>query len=64
MDVFLTGGGKGDAKKQIHVKTYMSPWEKAMKGDENLLATLKTAMPGPIQPKDLPKWKCFNRCTA
>lgn len=62
MDVFFTGSGKaGGAKKQIHVKTYVSPWEKAMKGDENLLATLKTAMPVPIDKKDPPKYKSFNR---
>ncbi|KAE8280838.1 Myozenin-1 Calcineurin-interacting protein 2 Calsarcin-2 [Larimichthys crocea] len=60
VDFFLTGGGKGD-KKRMYVKTYMSPWEKAMKGDENLLATLKTSMPGPLEKKDFPKWKCFNR---
>lgn len=60
--VFITGGG-GDAgrKHLIAVKTYVSPWEKAMKGDENLIATLKAGMPGPIQQKDLPKWKSFNR---
>ncbi|KAM9365651.1 myozenin-1a [Pholidichthys leucotaenia] len=55
------GGKGGDAKKQIIIKTYISPWEKAMKGDEGLLATLKTGMPGPIIRKDLPKYKCFNR---
>ena len=58
----LKGGGRDDAsKKQSHLKTYVSPWEKAMKGDENLLATLKAAMPGPVERKDLPKYKCFNR---
>ncbi|XP_034040708.1 myozenin-1-like isoform X2 [Thalassophryne amazonica] len=58
----LKGGGKGDkSKKQIHVKTYVSPWEKAMKGDENLLSTLKSKMPGPIMHRDLPNYKCFNR---
>uniref|UniRef100_A0A667YVI9 Myozenin 1 n=1 Tax=Myripristis murdjan TaxID=586833 RepID=A0A667YVI9_9TELE len=49
------------SKKEIHVKTYVSPWEKAMKGDENLVATLKASMPGPIVHIDLPKYKCFNR---
>lgn len=62
MDIFFTGGGKDAAsKKQIFVKTYVSPWEKAMKGDESLIATLKASMPGPIEEKDLPKYKCFNR---
>lgn len=61
-DVFITGG-RGDAgRKHISaMKTYVSPWEKAMKGDENLIATLKAGMPGPIQQRDLPKWKSFNR---
>ncbi|KAM9727978.1 myozenin-1a [Menidia menidia] len=55
------GGKDGGTKTEIHVKTYMSPWEKAMKGDENLLSTLKSAMPGPIAPKDILKYKSFNR---
>uniref|UniRef100_A0A7N8XEY4 Synaptopodin 2-like a n=1 Tax=Mastacembelus armatus TaxID=205130 RepID=A0A7N8XEY4_9TELE len=68
----LGKGGKGEgtsesplkdaSKKKTHVITYVSPWEKAMKGDENLIATLKTAMPGPLERKELlPKYKCFNR---
>lgn len=61
VDIFLTGGGSDDNKKHPTVKTYVSPWEKAMKGDENLLATLKTSMPGPIKEKQFPKWKTFNR---
>uniref|UniRef100_A0A4W6G688 Myozenin 1 n=1 Tax=Lates calcarifer TaxID=8187 RepID=A0A4W6G688_LATCA len=60
VDFSFTGGG-GASKKQLVVKTYVSPWEKAMKGDEGLLATLKTAMPGPIERKELPKYRCFNR---
>ncbi|XP_071336206.1 myozenin-1a [Trachinotus anak] len=58
----LKGGGTdGASKKHIHVKTYVSPWEKAMKGDEGLIATLKTAMPVPSEHKELPKYKSFNR---
>lgn len=58
----LKGGGTDDlVKKHIYVKTYISPWEKAMKGDESLIATLKTGMPGPHEHKDLPKYKSFNR---
>ncbi|MEQ2243011.1 hypothetical protein ILYODFUR_002661 [Ilyodon furcidens] len=54
--------GKGGKSKTLAVvKTYVSPWEKAMKGDENLLATLKPEMPGPIDRKHLPKYKSFNR---
>uniref|UniRef100_A0A3Q3WC81 Myozenin 1a n=1 Tax=Mola mola TaxID=94237 RepID=A0A3Q3WC81_MOLML len=55
---------ENDAEKHPHVKTYVSPWEKAMNGDENLLATLKTSMPGPIKQKDFPKWKMFNSCAV
>ncbi|CAB1447206.1 unnamed protein product [Pleuronectes platessa] len=60
LDVSSTGGGCDDATK-ITLKGYMSPWEKAMKGDENLIATLKAGMPGPTDRKDLPKYKSFNR---
>ncbi|XP_077351663.1 myozenin-1a [Festucalex cinctus] len=54
-------GGKDDAAKKMHLKAYISPWEKAMKGDETLLATLKGIMPGPIHHIELRKYKCFNR---
>ncbi|KAM4629307.1 myozenin-1-like [Polymixia lowei] len=58
----LKGGGVDDpTMKKTYVKTYMSPWEKAMKGDESLTATLKSTMPGPYIQEDLPKYKCFNR---
>ncbi|XP_068424477.1 myozenin-1a [Clinocottus analis] len=58
----LKGGGSNDAsQKLLLLKTYKSPWEKAMKGDETLIATLKTGMPGPIDKKDAQKYKCFNR---
>ncbi|KAF3708035.1 Myozenin-1 Calsarcin-2 [Channa argus] len=58
----LKGGGKDAAsKKLILVKTYVSPWEKAMKGDESLIATLKPLMLGPTERKELPMYKCFNR---
>ncbi|XP_077586304.1 myozenin-1a [Stigmatopora nigra] len=53
-------GGKDDVSK-MHIKTYTSPWEKAMKGDEGLLATLKGFMPGPGGQIDLRKFKSFNR---
>ena len=62
VDFFFTDADKaGGATKLIHIKTYVSPWEKAMKGDEKLLATLKTAMPIPAEKEDLPKYKSFNR---
>ncbi|XP_056148080.1 myozenin-1a [Lampris incognitus] len=58
----LKGGGTDDpTKKHIHVRTYVSPWEKAMKGDENLLATMRSKMPGPHVHEDSPGYKTFNR---
>ncbi|MFT7805958.1 myozenin-1 isoform X2 [Arapaima gigas] len=48
-------------KKREYVKTYISPWERAMKGDEGLMATMKVEMPGPVVQRELPKYKCFNR---
>ncbi|XP_055033080.1 myozenin-1b isoform X2 [Misgurnus anguillicaudatus] len=44
-----------------YVKTYVSPWERAMKDDESLKETMKLKMPGPQVFKDLPKYKSFNR---
>ncbi|XP_052428932.1 myozenin-1-like [Carassius gibelio] len=48
-------------KKGAYVKTYVSPWERAMKGNEELLATMKSQMPGPCSQKELRNYKCFNR---
>jgi len=45
----------------MSVKTYMSPWERAMKGNEDLTSTLKPHMPGPVIYQELPKYKTFNR---
>jgi len=58
-----TKGGNSDASSQklLLLKTYKSPWEKAMKGDEILIATMKTGMPGPIEKTDALKYKSFNR---
>lgn len=44
-----------------YVKTYVSPWERAMKDDEALKETMKLKMPGPQVQEDLPKFKSFNR---
>ncbi|XP_076141197.1 myozenin-1a isoform X2 [Alosa pseudoharengus] len=57
------GGKAGEktATKREYVKTYLSPWEQAMKGNEDLKATLKANMPGPYIYQDLPKYKSFNR---
>ncbi|XP_063048236.1 myozenin-1a [Engraulis encrasicolus] len=54
-------GGKAGESATAHVKMYMSPWEKAMKGNEDLTATMKMHMPGPHIHVDLPKYKSFNR---
>ncbi|KAJ4948317.1 hypothetical protein JOQ06_019853 [Pogonophryne albipinna] len=58
----LKGGGSDDASKTMLIlKSYVSPWEKAMKGDEILVATMKGGMAGPCGAKDLRKYKSFNR---
>lgn len=49
-------------RKEEYVRTYVSPWERAMKGNEELTATMRAAMPGPIQMHpELPMYKSFNR---
>ncbi|XP_016412439.1 myozenin-1-like [Sinocyclocheilus rhinocerous] len=48
-------------KRAAYVNTYVSPWERAMKGNEELVATMKAQMPGPCPQKELSKYKCFNR---
>ncbi|KAB5581525.1 hypothetical protein PHYPO_G00176720 [Pangasianodon hypophthalmus] len=50
-----------EKKRKEHTKTYVSPWEKAMKGNEELISTMKPYMPGPCAHGDLPKYKSFNR---
>lgn len=50
-----------ERKRQEYIRTYVSPWERAMKGDKNLTATMKACMPGPYIHKDLPLYKSFNR---
>ncbi|XP_058235778.1 myozenin-1a [Hemibagrus wyckioides] len=50
-----------EKKRKEYVKTYVSPWEKAMKGNAELISTMKPYMPGPCDQKDLTKYKCFNR---
>ncbi|KAG7492550.1 hypothetical protein MATL_G00015520 [Megalops atlanticus] len=50
-----------EKKRREYVKTYISPWERAMKGDTELTATMKMKMPGPHVYQELPKYKSFNR---
>uniref|UniRef100_H3CLN2 Myozenin 1b n=1 Tax=Tetraodon nigroviridis TaxID=99883 RepID=H3CLN2_TETNG len=45
-----------------YIRTYVSPWERAMKGDEDLVATMRSSMPGPIRiHPEPPMYKSFNR---
>ncbi|XP_044033849.1 myozenin-1b isoform X2 [Siniperca chuatsi] len=51
-----------EKRKEEYVRTYVSPWERAMKGNEELTVTMKASMPGPIQMHpELPLYKSFNR---
>ncbi|XP_040924239.1 myozenin-1 isoform X2 [Betta splendens] len=51
-----------ERRRQEYVRTYVSPWERAMKDNEELKATMKLSMPGPIQNHlQLPQYKSFNR---
>uniref|UniRef100_A0A3B4BA19 Myozenin 1b n=1 Tax=Periophthalmus magnuspinnatus TaxID=409849 RepID=A0A3B4BA19_9GOBI len=51
-----------ERRRKQYVRTYVSPWERAMKGDEILVATMKGRMPGPIKiHSELPQYKSFNR---
>ncbi|XP_041830159.1 myozenin-1b isoform X1 [Melanotaenia boesemani] len=49
-------------RRKEYVRTYISPWERAMRGNEDLEATMKACMPGPIQiHPEMPQYKSFNR---
>uniref|UniRef100_A0A672IVR3 Myozenin 1b n=1 Tax=Salarias fasciatus TaxID=181472 RepID=A0A672IVR3_SALFA len=51
-----------EKRRREYVRTYVSPWEKAMRGNEELKATMRASMPGPIQiHPDLPQYKSFNK---
>ncbi|KAK2884610.1 myozenin-1b [Channa argus] len=51
-----------EIRRKEYVRTYVSPWERAMKGNEDLIATMKACMPGPIQEHpEVPQYKSFNR---
>uniref|UniRef100_A0A673AWM5 Myozenin 1b n=1 Tax=Sphaeramia orbicularis TaxID=375764 RepID=A0A673AWM5_9TELE len=55
-------GEEKERRRKAYIRTYVSPWERAMKGNEELTATMKASMPGPIQIHlDLPQYKSFNR---
>ncbi|CAM4710219.1 unnamed protein product [Leuciscus chuanchicus] len=53
--------GAEKEKRLEYVNSYVSPWEHAMKDDEELKKTMRWKMPGPQVHKDLPKYKSFNR---
>lgn len=49
-------------RRQEYVRTYVSPWERAMRGNEELTSTMRPNMPGPVHlHADLPLYKSFNR---
>lgn len=49
-------------RRQDYVRTYVSPWERAMRGNEELTATMRPNMPGPVHlHPELPLYKSFNR---
>ncbi|XP_078135936.1 myozenin-1b [Sander vitreus] len=51
-----------EKRRKGYVRTYVSPWERAMHGNQELTATMKSSMPGPIQMHlELPLYKSFNR---
>ncbi|CAB1412929.1 unnamed protein product [Pleuronectes platessa] len=51
-----------EAKSKEYIRTYVSPWERAMRGNVELTATMRGNMPGPIQiHPDLILYKSFNR---
>lgn len=53
-----------EEKKPENARMYISPWERAMKGDTELTATMKVEMPGPYIYQDPPSFKSFNRWVA
>ncbi|XP_034564266.1 myozenin-1b isoform X2 [Notolabrus celidotus] len=49
-------------RNEEYIRNYVSPWERAMKGNEELTATMRASMPGPIRMHaELPLYKSFNR---
>ncbi|XP_076855854.1 myozenin-1b [Brachyhypopomus gauderio] len=61
VEVDVDAEAEKQKRRDEYVKTYISPWERAMKDDEELKATMRTQMPGPHVHEDLPKYKSFNR---
>ncbi|XP_016889466.1 myozenin-1b isoform X2 [Cynoglossus semilaevis] len=62
VEVIVDEEAEKEERRREYVRTYVSPWERAMKGNEELKATMKSYMPGPIQIQpDLPQYKSFNK---
>lgn len=51
-----------ERRRREYVRTYVSPWERAMRGNQELTATMRTSMPGPGRVQ-FPQYKSFNRYT-
>ncbi|XP_077359332.1 myozenin-1b isoform X1 [Festucalex cinctus] len=49
-----------EKRRREYVRTYVSPWERAMKGNQELTATMRASMPGPGRVQ-FPQYKSFNR---
>nr|XP_061807982.1 myozenin-1-like [Nerophis lumbriciformis] len=49
-----------ERRRREYVRTYVSPWERAMKGNQELTATMKASMPRPGRVQ-FPQYKSFNR---
>ncbi|XP_077482376.1 myozenin-1b isoform X2 [Stigmatopora argus] len=49
-----------ERKRREYVRTYVSPWERAMKGNQELTETMKASMPRPGR-LQFPQYKSFNR---
>ncbi|XP_061666671.1 myozenin-1b [Syngnathoides biaculeatus] len=49
-----------ERRRREYVRTYVSPWERAMKGDQELAATMRASMPRPGRVQ-FPQYKSFNR---
>jgi len=61
-EVVVDEEAEKEKRRLAYVRTYVSPWERAMKGDQELTATMRASMPGPIHAHpDLPMYKSFNR---
>ncbi|XP_029312465.1 myozenin-1b isoform X2 [Cottoperca gobio] len=62
VDVPVDENAEKEKRRKEYACIYISPWERAMRGNEELTATMRSSMPGPIQMHlELPMYKSFNR---